>query len=388
MAKKTALLLFVAALLVFTLSPVDERRFDLVLQQVPDPERAQALSEPEREPSAALPSLSSPTPEPTPIPTPIPTPTPRPTPEPTPLVKGMQNDDVTVLQNRLTELGFLSEMVDGVFGNDTATAINDAKQFLNDLYLAESTPPSEGEMLQPPYPLDGRAEAAFVEILHDDKFNEGMQLVDEGSESSWIKRIQVRLNGLGYLYNGVDGALGENTVTALKYFQKVNGLAQTGIGDANTIAVLFSSRALVSDKPLHEYKVVVDISEQRVYVYQWDPNKENYSKLVKKFRCSTGTKSNPTPLGTFDETVRRGALWHHFKDFGNCWAQYAIHIDPTGNVMFHSVLYTRKNGKRPTSSSLSALGRRASHGCIRLAVPNAKWLHENITDGTTVVIQK
>ena len=55
--------------------------------------------------------------------------------------------------------------------------------------------------------------------------------------------------------------------------------------------------------------------------------------------------------------------------------------------MFHSVLFTKKGGKA-TSGSVSALGRRASHGCIRLAVKNAKWLWENITDGTTVVVQK
>ena len=41
-----------------------------------------------------------------------------------------------------------------------------------------------------------------------------------------------------------------------------------------------------------------------------------------------------------------------------------------------------------STTSYRKLGTPASHGCIRLAVKNAKWLWENITDGTTVVIQK
>ena len=32
------------------------------------------------------------------------------------------------------------------------------------------------------------------------------------------------------------------------------------------------------------------------------------------------------------------------------------------------------------------LGEALSHGCIRLAPENAKWIYDNILDGTTVVI--
>ncbi|MEA4897785.1 MAG: L,D-transpeptidase [Christensenellaceae bacterium] len=108
--------------------------------------------------------------------------------------------------------------------------------------------------------------------------------------------------------------------------------------------------------------------------------------MAQEFKCSTGADRTPTPTGVFDETVRRGAQWHYFKDFG-VWAQYAIHIDNTGNVMFHSVL-TRKKGGQPTDASVAALGKRATHGCIRLAVSDAQWMYEHVTDGTTVVIQE
>ena len=240
--------------------------------------------------------------------------------------------------------------------------------------------------VQLPYTLDGQADAKLMQTLYSDSFSDNFEVLSEGDEGSAVKRVQSRLTTLGYLYKGADGVFGEGTTEGITYFQKVNGLAQSGVADRNTQAVLFSDQAIKSDKPLHDYKVIVDVSEQRVYVYQWVQEKGDYTKLVQKFKCSTGTRSNPTPLGTYDETVRRGATWHYFKNFG-CWAQYAIHIDPTGDIMFHSVIFNKKGGKA-TSGSVSALGRRASHGCIRLAVKNAKWLWENITDGTTVVIQK
>ena len=38
--------------------------------------------------------------------------------------------------------------------------------------------------------------------------------------------------------------------------------------------------------------------------------------------------------------------------------------------------------------SLYALGQKASHGCIRLKVKDAKWIYDTCPEGTTVVIQE
>lgn len=78
-----------------------------------------------------------PTPEPTPAPTPEPTPeptpapTPEPTPEPTPdpskytsLWNGTTGDEVRALQQRLIDLGYLTnDTADGVFGGNTMIAV-------------------------------------------------------------------------------------------------------------------------------------------------------------------------------------------------------------------------------------------------------------------------
>ena len=66
-----------------------------------------------------------------------------------------------------------------------------------------------------------------------------------------------------------------------------------------------------------------------------------------------------------------------------CWAQYAYYIQ--GDIMFHSVLYNQKGGP-VTSSSVRNLGSKASHGCVRMAVEDMKWLYENSTKGFTTII--
>lgn len=415
------MILFFVALFAFVLMPGNELRLDSIQQFVNADAKAGAQTAPEtgaEDPSAPrftpVPTPSpTPRPTPTPIPTPSPTPvpTPVPTPSPTPLVKGMRGEEIIKLQTALINLGFLEGTADGQYGSGTVTAVNNVKTYLNEQYAktapgqqlstlayfdedgdgeddggASDDTAAESDQNGALYNLNGEADWELLETIYSGEISNTFEVLTDGMTGSAVKRVQSRLNSLGYIYQGVDGAFGATTKDALLYFQKLNGLPETGIADKNTQALLFSSGAVRNDKPLHEYKIVVDISEQRVYAYQWTEKNSNYSKLVKKFKCSTGARGTPTPTGTFDETVRLGERWHYFKDFG-CWAQYAIHIDPTGNVMFHSVLFSKRGG-RPTSGSVSALGRRASHGCIRLAVDDAKWMHEHVTNGTTIVIQK
>ena len=53
--------------------------------------------------------------------------------------------------------------------------------------------------------------------------------------------------------------------------------------------------------------------------------------------------------------------------------------------MFHSVLYKEKDGP-VTQSSVNNLGRKASHGCIRLSVEDAKWINQNCPSNTKIIV--
>ena len=183
-----------------------------------------------------------------------------------------------------------------------------------------------------------------------------------------------------YLEGGIDGIFGSGTESAIKYFQKRNKLEETGVADEATQRALFSESAVKSDRPKCMYMLKISVDDQRVYAYKWGHG--SYSQLVRTMKCSTGTTSDPTPLGTFQAGGPCGR-WYYFKKF-DCWAQYAYRIN--GPYLFHSVLYSEKDTATLRQSSVNNLGRRASHGCVRLSVEDAKWIYNNCPAGTTVKV--
>ena len=128
-----------------------------------------------------------------------------------------------------------------------------------------------------------------------------------------------------------------------------------------------------------EYLLKISLDDQRVYVYGL--NSFGEYELDREMICSTGL-GNSTPRGIFLSS-RPLNRWHYFEKF-ECWAQYSYQIQ--GDILFHSVLYSDRSERTLRSSSVYALGRKASHGCVRLKVEDAKWLFENCDRGTVVVI--
>ena len=201
---------------------------------------------------------------------------------------------------------------------------------------------------------------------------------DEGlDEEDEVRPLQRRLHTLFYLSKqNVDGKAGEATRGAVEAFQQTNGLPVTGEADALTREVLFSSHAVSKAYP---FRVEVDIDSQRVYVYQLRENGEY--EQVQTFICSTGV-GEATPRGIYLDGFPV-STWHHFEKF-DCWARYTFEIE--GDIMFHSVLYSEKDTDTLRYGSVYALGSKASHGCIRLKVSDAKWLFENCKRGSLVIV--
>ena len=342
---------------------------------------------------------------------------PKPTPTPTPRAKGASGADIELAQEKLAVWGFLDGTIDGSYGDATEKAVKAFKSYQYEDYLAylEANPtPSPAPSFAPtraatptlrpgelprvvdatiaptpsptpsptPYVPNPVIEDELLYYLRDGSFKVYRQTVEVGDSGREVRRVQRRLGQLGYLYNGADGTYGEITANALKYFQRRNNLDQTGVADEATQLALFDPSAVRSTEYVFPYKLVVDVSDQRVYVYRWTG--EGYGERLHSFKCSTGTKSDPTPLGTYQAGGPAGGRWYYFKDF-DCYAQYATRI--FGGILFHSVIYGQPKESSLQRSSVSNLGRRASHGCIRLTVDNAKWIYSNCPVGTTVVIQ-
>jgi hypothetical protein len=217
--------------------------------------------------------------------------------------------------------------------------------------------------------VNGVADPMLLDDFYASSFPRIPDTLQNGSANDDVIRMQRRLSSLEYYYGSLDGDYGAATQKAVTDFQKRHGLSQDGVAGRETLELLFSDSALKALKP---YLVKVSTKDQRVYVYGLDSNNE-HTVLVKKMKCSTGRNETPTPKGTYKNSTGPGARWHYFKKF-KCWAQYAYYIQ--GDIMFHSVLYNEKDGP-VTQSPVRNLGRKASHGCVRLSVEDAKWLYKN-----------
>lgn len=130
------------------------------------------------------------------------------------------------------------------------------------------------------------------------------------------------------------------------------------------------------------YKIIVDLYYQVVMVYKKDQNGD-YTIPVRYMLCSSGAPSSQSPTGTFEmKSYRvRYSLFNNTDVYGQYWSLI------TGRIYFHSILYSKKDASTYTESSYNNLGKNVSHGCIRLTVPDARWIWYNAAPGTTVVIR-
>ena len=304
------------------------------------------------------------------------------------LTVGSSGEEVENLQLRLRVLGFMNGSVDGDFGNSTANGVRNLQQYLRDLeqqalradtnamaQLDEEDGDIESLLTTP---VNGVADPILLDDFYADAFPAIPERMSNGTSGIDVVRLQRRLNTLEYYYGSLDGVYGNGTESALRAFQKRNGLEQSGIAGDDTLELLFSEDALKALKP---YVLKISIADQRVYAYGLDDNNE-HTVLVRTMKCSTGKDATPTPKGTFQSGTGPGARWYYFKKF-DCWAQYAYYIE--GDILFHSVLYNEKGGA-VTQSSVNNLGRKASHGCVRLSVEDAKWIYNNCPVNTKVVV--
>ncbi len=66
----------------------------------------------------------------------------------------------------------------------------------------------------------------------------------KGSTGSDVKKMQQKLKDLGYLKGSADGDFGDATETAVKAFQRQNGLTADGVAGSKTLNKLYSSSAV------------------------------------------------------------------------------------------------------------------------------------------------
>lgn len=125
--------------------------------------------------------------------------------------------------------------------------------------------------------------------------------------------------------------------------------------------------------------IEVSISKKRVYV-------KSGQQTVYTMLCQTARNGYLTPTGTYHvNEYRAKSFW---STFGG--ADYAVGWKDGGLYLFHSVDKETDSGPYAKSQGLKlgVEGDGVSHGCIQLAIPDAKWFFEQLPTGTLVTINK
>ena len=196
----------------------------------------------------------------------------------------------------------------------------------------------------------------------------GWWKIDNGKVNFGFNGIGVNNNGAWYIRGGkVDFGYNGNV--------KWNGTdcyVANGKVTMSGVSVQISSRAAYASSDTN-WLIVTDTSACKVAIFAG--SKGNWS-TVKYISCSPGKPSTPTVKGEFKVTGRGLSFG---KPSYDCWYYTQFY----GDYLFHSVIYNKGS---KTSIQDGRLGMQLSHGCVRLALSEAKWIHDNIPNGTKVIV--
>ena len=137
---------------------------------------------------------------------------------------GFQGDDITKIQYRLYNLGYLTEsgQINGTFDQDTETAVKKLQE-VNKLTI------------------DGTVGQTTYNLLYSDEVK--ANIIALGEQSEIVKKYQNRLIALGYLSGEADGNFGLSTQNAIRAFQSRNDQAVDGYLGPDTRSLMDSENA-------------------------------------------------------------------------------------------------------------------------------------------------
>ena len=153
---------------------------------------------------------------------------------------GSTGSDVSDLQARLTELGYYTGTIDGKYSTGTQSAVTE--------FQSRNGLTADG--------IAGRATqtrlysaSAQPKTVSASAVDSGYTLLKEGASGLDVRKLQGRLAELGYYAGGVDGIYGSTTTSAVKAFQRANGLSGDGQAGSQTQTKLYSASAEICGQP-------------------------------------------------------------------------------------------------------------------------------------------
>ncbi len=175
------------------------------------------------------------------------------------------------------------------------------------------------------------------------------------------RAVQQRLAQLGFLPpTAVDGRTGPRTASAVVAFQKWRGLERDGDAGQDTRAALAAASRPRPELHRGAGRRIEVLRRQVVLAIQDD-------QVVRVVGVSTGAPATPTPAGEFRVQAKIARWWSNpFRE----WLSWALPF--TGGIAIHEFADV------PVQP--------ASHGCVRVGAPDARWLYGFASAGDEVSV--
>ncbi len=195
---------------------------------------------------------------------------------------GFTGDDVTNIQYRLYNLGYLTNAGDitGTYTETTEEAVKKLQQ-LNGLTA------------------DGTVGITTSNLLYSDEVK--ANVVALGEQSDLVKKYQERLIALGYMSGEADGNFGTGTQTAIKAFQSRNDLVVDGYLGPDTRTALDSDTAIPYAIRLGEQSDDVKNLQSLLVKYGYLPSGKDtgyFGELTKQAVANFQSRNGLTSDGT------------------------------------------------------------------------------------------
>jgi peptidoglycan hydrolase-like protein with peptidoglycan-binding domain len=196
--------------------------------------------------------------------------------------------------------------------------------------------------------------------------------VGRGDRGEQVRAVEARLDALHFDVGPVDGVFDDATTSAVQAFQKLAGLGRDGRVSqavADRLATAQPPDPLVAGGGAT--RVEIDLRRQVLFLYEGD-------SLSKILPVSTGTGARFCARGHCGTAVTPAGAFRvdYFKpgwDESPLGRLYnPVYFDPKDGIAIHGYPQV------PTDP--------ASHGCVRIPMSAAEWLHTKLAKGTPVYV--
>ena len=213
-------------------------------------------------------------------------------------------------------------------------------------------------------------------LLKDETSKNIIELCNKNSFDDAEKSLNENKNYLNINdYNDLQNNINKSKESYFKSLPDYNS-SNVSIKDfANASSVTVDNINKMDVPSETKYVIYVSTAKQTTYVFC---GKKNSWIKYKELKCSTGIADSATPKGFFKVGMK--GTWFFSPKYGQggkYWTSFK-----GNNYLFHSVPYDSS----ATKILDNTLGTAASHGCIRLATEDSKFIHDVMPAGTSVII--